>query len=66
MNKLTIDVNGGNCTIDADGFVGKKCVKETDELIKFLESVGVSVNDSDKEVRLKSRYYEREEERIRS
>lgn len=55
--KLTIEIKGGEITVDADGFHGGACVQEYEKLMEFLKSHGI--DSGDKHAKMKASMYEK-------
>jgi len=60
MKKLGIYVTDDGVIIDANGFIGKECVVETEKILAELEKLGIEIDIN--EVKLKKEYYQQSEE----
>ncbi len=58
--KLTIEIENEEITVDADGFHGGMCIKEYEKLMEFLKSNGI--DSGDKHSKMKSAAYEKSKE----
>jgi|GEM_PF-3552879 len=55
MKKVKIVITDSKVMMETDGFVGDSCIKESSELMKKLDSVGIKMETE--QVILKEEYY---------
>lgn len=63
MRKITVVIhNDGKIEIDFSNYYGDECLKELQNILDFLKSIGIDV--SDEKIVLKGEYYVRDVSRI--